>query len=101
LDLQNANWLCDPNPSVNITIDKYLVLFKTFERNGQAIITFHGVDYNPNKPDFEQRLQRSFYENYKEDELIVEMYSSRGRIKEKRLEKKIEDIVDEAKEMAS
>jgi hypothetical protein len=47
-------------------------------------------------PGFEQRLDNKVYENYKDNELIVEIYASRRRIKEKRLERKIEDIVNEA-----
>jgi hypothetical protein len=99
LDLQEGAWLRDPNPSVDITLNKYLILFKTFEHNGKVIITFHGIDYDPDKPDFQTRLEKSLYENHKEDKLIVETYSSRGRIKKKRLEKKIQDIVDEANQI--
>lgn len=58
------------------------------------------IDYDPNKSlIFKQLLENSVYENYKDNKLIAEIYASSGRIKEKHLEKKIEDIVNEAKEI--
>jgi hypothetical protein len=98
LELKEGAWLHEHLRSVNIITYKYLVLFVTLEHKGKTIITFQGVHYKqPNEPDFEQQLADCSYENYKEDELVIEIYSSRGRIKKNRMEKRIKDIVKEAR----
>jgi hypothetical protein len=96
--LGEIKWLPERHAHVNIVLSAYLTLFLIFERNRKIIITFPGVVYDPNKAGYEQQLENSLYENHKEDELIVEIYASRGRIKKKRLQKKIDDIVNEAKQ---
>lgn len=98
LELKDAAWHGNGR-KVNIITIKYLLLFNTFEHKGKVHIGLYGMVLDPNKPDFEIKLENSLYENYKKDRLIVEIYSERGRIKKKRLEKKIEDIVKEAKEI--
>ncbi|MFY9869924.1 MAG: hypothetical protein WAK17_09425 [Candidatus Nitrosopolaris sp.] len=97
--MKEASWLSSNVKSVDITTNKYLSLFQLSKYKEKAIITFHGVVYNPNSPDYEQLLENSVYENYKDNVLIVEIYASRGRIKKKRFEKKIDDIVNEVKKI--
>lgn len=99
LELKEAAWLNEYHKKVNISTIRYLLLFNTFEHKGKVHIGLYGMVLEPNKPDFEAKLENSLYENYKKDRLNVEIYSLRGRIKDKRLEKKIEDIVKEAKEI--
>lgn len=101
LDLQEAGWLSSNVKSADITTNKYLFLFQLSKYKEKTIITFHGVVYNPNSPDYEQLLENSVYENYKDNVLIVEIYASRGRIKKKGFEKKIDDIVNEVKKIPS
>ena len=99
LDFKEAGWISSDIKSVDITTNKYLSLFQLSKYEEKTVITFHGVMYNPNRPDYEQLLDNSVYENYKDSELIVEIYASRGRIKKKRFEKKIDYIVNEAKDI--
>jgi hypothetical protein len=99
MDLKEAGWLSSNMKSVDITTNKYLSLFQLSKYKEKTVITFHGVAYNPNSPNYEHLLENSVYENYKDSEIIVEIYASVGRIKKKRLEKKIDDIVNEAKEI--
>jgi hypothetical protein len=100
LELKEARWSSsNMNFNLDITTHKYLSLFALSKYKEKTIITFHGVFYNPNEPDYERLMENSAYENYKDSELIVEIYASRGRIKKNHLEKKIADIVQEAKHM--
>lgn len=99
LDLKEASCLSSNMKSVDITTYKYLFLFQLSKYKEKTVITFHGVVYNRNDSDFEERMESSDYENYKDSELIVEIYASRGRIKKKRLEREIEDIVNKANDI--
>lgn len=101
LELKEGAWLGGGDEyvvrKVNIITNKYLVLFSTSEYKGKTLIGFYGTVYDPNKPDYEAQLEKSSYENYKKDTLIVKIYASRGRIKKNHMEKGIEDIINEAR----
>ncbi|MGB6529484.1 MAG: hypothetical protein WBF33_15355 [Candidatus Nitrosopolaris sp.] len=57
LDLKEAGWLSSNMRSVDIITNKYLLLFRILKNKEKTVITFHGIDYDPNKPHFKHIFQ--------------------------------------------
>jgi hypothetical protein len=71
------------------------VLFSTFYNDGKQYINFPGIELK--QP--EKINEHTPYDAYKQDRLVVEIESIRGRRKNKRFMKKIKDVVQEAKQV--
>jgi hypothetical protein len=93
-DLNISSWHFSKNKDAEITTHDYLVLFNTFDHNGNKIITFPNPEYSPTAP-FENNL----YNEYKDNDLIVRIEATRGRISKRMFMKKIDDIVNQATEL--
>ena len=70
-----------------------MILFSTYDVDGKKCITFPGTEYSTRsqKKDLE-------YDDYKEDKLIIQIESDRGRLKNKQF-KKIDEIINDAKQI--
>lgn len=96
-------WLYSRNKETAISIYDYLSIFKILEHKGYDIITFHIREDlfhpPPPPPDDNNLYENNRFTQFKNDKLIVEIQATRGRIKKRQFDKKIEDVVKEAKEI--
>jgi hypothetical protein len=100
LDQNISRWLLSnlqtqTETETEITKHDYLVLFSTFYNDGKQYINFPGIELK--QP--EKINEHTPYDAYKQDRLVVEIESIRGRRKNKRFMKKIKDVVQEAKQV--
>jgi hypothetical protein len=99
IELNPSIWIWTKKTVVtNIAIYDYLSIFKIFEHKGHEIITFNTRENLP-PPDDNNLYEDNRYSKFKDDELIVEIMATRARIKEKQCKKKIEYIVNKAKQI--
>lgn len=90
LDQNISSWLLANNTDVEITKHHYLFLFKTSDDAVNKLITFPGIE-------FSQKFD--LYDDYKQNELIVEIEVIRARIPKKQFKEKIDNIVQKAKQI--
>src|SRR5688500_5734235 len=92
-ELHQSEWFVSKSKESKITNHNYLILFETFNHNGNEIIFFPENIFALYPQSFENNL----FNQYKDDKLIVEIEASRARIDKRQITKKIKDIIKEAK----
>jgi hypothetical protein len=96
-ELKPSEWRKSNFPVTHIINHDYLLLFETFYDNGNEIIFFPENIFG----EFPQPYENNLFNQYKEKTLEVQIEADRARIKQKHIQKKINDIINKAKLLPS